>query len=133
MIGARVISATFRPRRVVDAVAQAERRAMFRGAAYVRTTAKRSLGRRTKSGKPSAAGRPPRSQTGALRRGIRFKVDKRNRATIGPAKSVVGTSASAHEFGGKYRGRRYDRRPFMRPTLERSQDRIAALWAASLR
>jgi hypothetical protein len=133
MIGARVTLATFDTRQVTRAAERAERQATFRGAAYVRSVARRSLGRPTKKRTPAPVGRPPRSQSGRLRRGIAFAVEGRGRAVIGAKASRLGKSGRAHEIGGRYKRRKYDRRPFMVPALERSTERVRELWRGSIR
>jgi len=102
-----------------------------RGAAVVRLTASRSIRKRKK---PSAAGRPPHTKRGQLRRGIRFAVDRSaGSAVIGPSVKAVGTSGAAHEFGGRYKGEQFDRRPFMGPALEKTADRLPKFWQASIK
>ena len=41
--------------------------------------------------------------------------------------------AAAHEFGGRFRQERYQKRPFMGPALERIRPRLARMWAGTLR
>lgn len=77
---------------------------------------------RTKKGKP---------RMGRLPAAILYDVEG-ERAVIGPRESVVGTSASAHEFGGEYKGQVFPQRPFARPALEKNLDRFAADWQYSL-
>jgi len=69
-----------------------------------------------------------------LKRSILFGVEKNRMAVvIGPAKSLIGISMTAHEFGGMYRRRKYPRRPLMGPTLEKAAPRLPALWADSVK
>ena len=83
---------------------------------------------------PSAPGEPPHTHTGALRVAILYAVEKLDeRVVIGPAFTGVGTSAMAHEFGGRYRKARYPKRPFMGPALEKVKDRLPRMWAGSIR
>ena len=82
----------------------------------VRLTARRSI---RQSPRASAAGTPPHTRRGLLRRAIVYAVEKyRQLVVIGPAYGMIGRSASAHEFGGRYRREHYRRRPFMGPALE---------------
>jgi len=105
--------------------------AMGHAAAAIRLTARRSIRRRQK---PSRAGDPPHTRKGQLRRAIFYHVDRqRQRAVIGPAYTGVGRSATAHEFGGRYRRERFPRRPFMGPALESNRDRLPQHWRASIR
>ena len=99
--------------------------------AAIRLTARRSIRR---SPKPSAVGRPPHTRRGLLRRAIVYAVDKyRQMAIIGPAYGIVGRSATPHEFGGRYKRQRYDRRPFMGPALDKTRNRLPRHWAGSIR
>ena len=52
---------------------------------------------------------------------------------IGPEHAKVGRSASAHEHGGRYKGQRYPKRPFMGPALETTTERLPRKWAGSVR
>ena len=94
--------------------------------AYVRTVARRKV----KPGdRPSLAGTPPHSRTGALKRGILFGVERRQASVvIGPSERFVGTSMAAHEFGGAYKRERYPKRPLMGPSLKESTPRLARMW-----
>lgn len=94
--------------------------------AYVRTVARRKA---HASPKPSTAGTPPHSSTGALKRGILFGVEKRRQsAVVGPSEKHVGTSMAAHEFGGGYKRERYPKRPLMGPSLKESVPHLAKMW-----
>ena len=111
---------------LVARVAKAAVDILRRMGAYVRTVARRKV--RT-SERPSPAGTPPHSRTGALRRGILFGVEKRRQSVvIGPSERFVGTSMSAHEFGGAYKRERYPKRPLMGPSLKESVPRLARMW-----
>ena len=90
---------------LIAKVANASIDILRRMGAYVRTVARRKV---KTSDKPSNPSSPPHSKTGALKRGILFGVEKREkRVIVGPGFKFVGTSASAHEFGGKYNKERY--------------------------
>ena len=52
---------------------------------------------------------------------------------VGPGFSFVGESASAHEFGGKYRKERYPKRPLIGPALKESAPHIAKMWDNAVR
>jgi hypothetical protein len=100
-------------------------------AAAIRLTARRSIRR---SPKESAAGTPPHTRRGLLKRALLYKVDKgKMSAVIGPAYSIVGRSGSAHEFGGKYYGRKYPKRAFLGPALKVNKPRISRFWSASIK
>jgi hypothetical protein len=103
-------------------------RSLNHAAAAIRLTARHSIRR---SPKESAAGTPPHTRRGLLKRALLYKVDKaRMTAVIGPAYSVAGRSGSAHEFGGKYYGRKYPKRQFMGPALKENQKRIPKFWSS---
>jgi len=106
-------------------------RSLSHAAAAIRLTARRSI---RKSESYSAPGTPPHTRRGLLRGAIVYGVEKAaGRALIGPTYERVGTSAMAHEFGGKYRKERYPRRAFMGPALEKVAPRLAGFWEASVR
>jgi hypothetical protein len=99
--------------------------------AALRLTARRSIRTRKKASPP---GTPPHTRRGQLKRAIAYAVDKqRGVVVIGPEREAVGTSGSAHEFGGRYRRERYPKRPYMGPALEKLQDRLPDFWANSVR
>ena len=107
-------------------VARASLDVLKRMGAYVRKVAQSKV--RT-SPKASQLGTPPHSRRGLLKRAILFGLEKRERRVlIGPGFRFVGTSASAHEFGGGYKGDRYPRRPLMGPSLKESAPHLARLW-----
>lgn len=97
-------------------------------AASIRKTAAGSIRRSKRAG---AAGGPPTTRRGQLRRAFRFDVSQED-AIVGPRYSIVGAAGAAHEFGGEYRGDHFDRRPFMLPALLENLDRFAGEWAGSI-
>ena len=101
---------------LVARIARAGRDILRRAGAYVRRVAQRKV---VTSPKPSTPGQPPHSRKGLLKRAILFASD---------GERSVGESASAHEFGGKYRRERYPKRPLMGPALKESAPRLAKLW-----
>lgn len=98
-----------------------------------RTRAKSRKGQKVRRARHAAspAGTPPFTQRGQLPNAIVFDITK-NSAVIGPRRSVVGESASAHEFGGSFKGGEYPERPFMGPGLERAAPRFAGSFAGSI-
>ncbi len=129
------VAMTIRTRSDVKKVLRKTRRANIESLAHagaaIRLTARRSI--RKREG-PSAPGKPPHTHTGALRSAVLYAVEKaRERVVIGPAFGGVGTSAMAHEFGGRYRKSRFPKRPFMGPALEKLRDRLPRMWAGSIR
>ena len=116
---------------LLGAVKYANRKAMRSVGAYVRKIAVNSVHRSRKS---SAAGAPPNTRRGLLKRSVLFGVETDGRSVvIGPAKSFIGISMTAHEFGGRFRGRNYPARPLMGPALEQSAPRLPKLWEDSIR
>lgn len=118
-------------KRVVKAARAGSIRSLGHAGASLRMTARRSI-RRAKDASPE--GTPPHTRKGQLRRAILFAVEKdRQTVVIGPDVAVVGTSGTAHEFGGQFRGGRYPKRSFMGPALEKIKDRLPKLWAGSVK
>jgi hypothetical protein len=52
-------------------------------------------------------------------------------AVIGPSFDKIGLVGHAHEFGGTFRGDRYEKRSFMGPAGEKVAPRMPSMWAAS--
>jgi hypothetical protein len=106
-------------------------RSLNHAAAAIRITARRSIRR---SPKESTAGTPPHTRRGLLKRSLLYNVDKaKMRAVIGPAYSIAGRSGSAHEFGGKYYGRKYPKRAFLGPALKINERRLPLFWRGSIK
>lgn len=128
MIGftAKVTDETAKVKQAVDRTAY---RNLGHAAASIRKAAIRLIRR---SAKPSAEGEPPHTREGALRRSIRFAVEDKFTAVIGPRASAVGQSASAHEHGGMYMGQEFSARPFMGPAMEENLDRFAKDWEGAV-
>ena len=107
-------------------VAKASVEILKRMGAYVRRVAQSKV--RT-SPKASQPGTPPHSRRGLLKRAILFGLERdKKRVLIGPGFRFVGTSASAHEFGGAYKGDRYPKRPLMGPSLRESLPHLSQMW-----
>ena len=87
-----------------------------------------------KSPSASAPGTPPHTRRGQLRRSVLYAVEKgKQSVVIGPDVRLVGTSATAHEFGGRYRREQYPKRRFMGPALEKTSAKLPRHWAGSVR
>lgn len=115
--------------------------------AYVMTTARRSLGRKRKDGKPSEPGKPPRAGS-AFRKSILFAYDPADRATVIGAVLLPGKATKdapeALERGKTTartvlvsRRRRkktvtYRPRPFMVPALEKRISDLPELWRGAI-
>ena len=124
------VKTRMKPRRVRKAVAKGNFESLNRAGAAVRLTARRSI-RRSK--KPSAPGKPPHTKKGAMRRAIMYSVEQaRSSVIIGPAAAMVGDSGKPHEHGGKYKGVRYAKRPFMGPAVTKLKSRLPRFWSASV-
>ena len=133
MIRMRVTTRFF-AKRVMNKVERAIIRSLFKAAGLIRITALRSIKKRKKDGAPSPPGKPPRTRFGRLREAILFAVDRRRQsAVIGPDFGMVGRSAVAHEFGGRYRRQQFDQRAFMGPALIKNKDKLPKMWAGSVR
>lgn len=116
---------------VLAAVKRGNAVALRRAGAYVRTTVRHGV---VKSAKSSAPGARPHTRRGLLKRSILFGVDStRQSVVIGPARSIIGISMTAHEFGGLYRRRNYPKRPFMGPALLKTAPQLPKLWEDSLK
>ena len=106
-------------------------KSLAHAAAGIRLIARRSIRR---SPNPSAPGTPPHTRKGRLKGAILYSVDQASEsAVIGPSHQGVGTSGSAHEFGGMYKGERYDKRPFMGPALQKELPKLPKHWAHSIK
>lgn len=114
---------------VVSRLDAAERRVFSRFGAFVRSDARRSM-RRTKSGKPSKPGRPPRVDVGFLKEFLYFIYEPReHEVLIGPV-LLAGSGSSTpvpglHEHGGTRRfpggfSVRYPARPYMKPAFNKN-------------
>ena len=102
-------------------------------ARLMRAIARNSIKRRS-GNRYADPGQPPKTRYGSIRNSILFDIDKkRQEALIGPVYSRIGPVAAAHEYGGFFRRRRYDARPFMRPALDKLIPRFPKLWRYSIR
>jgi len=121
----------FDDRGIFAAVQNGNNLALRRAGAYIRKAARNRI---TTSGKASAPGSPPHTRQGVLKQALLFGVEKRRESVvIGPAESIIGTAMVAHEFGGRYRKRRYPKRPLMGPTLQRTATKLPDLWEKSVK
>jgi hypothetical protein len=131
------VTVKLKPREGIDVkrVKRTVDRSTFRGLGHaggaIRLTARRSI---RKSKKASPPGMPPHTRQGQLKRAVVYAVEKsKQRVVIGPTHELVGPSAMAHEFGGRFRGDQYPKRPLMGPALEKNLDRLPKFWAGSVR
>lgn len=121
----------FDERRILVAVQRGGNAALRRAGAYIRKAARNKV---SASDKASAPGTPPHTRTGLLKNSLLFGVEKKRQSVvIGPAESMIGTAMTAHEFGGRYRKRRYPRRPLMKPTLEKTVSKLPSLWEKAVK
>lgn len=110
---------------VIDATDKATRSVLVKAGAFVRRRARSSIRRPGKSQatRVSQPGRPPKDQTGTLKRSILFGYERATESVvIGPSAQYGARDnvvPSLLEVGGLNRkGQRYKPRPFMVPALE---------------
>ena len=116
----------FDERRILVAVRRGNNVALRRAGAYIRKAARNRV---SQSERSSIPGTPPNTRRGLLKNSLLFGVEKnRESVVIGPAESIIGTAAHPHEFGGRYKKRRYPKRPLMGPTLEKSVSKLPRMW-----
>jgi len=121
----------FDPKKLKRAAKAGAIKSLGHAGAAIRLVARRSI---KKSKQPSNPGSPPNTRKGRIKNAIKYAVsaDKQS-VVIGPDVEVAGTSAKAHEFGGRYKREQYDKRPFMGPALEKTKERLPAMWAGSVK
>jgi hypothetical protein len=130
MVGARVKTKDDFAK-VVKAARKANIETLGHAGGYIRKVAQHSI---RQSPKPSAPGTPPHTRRGQIKRAVVYAVEKdRQSVVIGPSADLVGTSAVAHEFGGRYRREVYPRRPFMGPALEETKPKLPSMWSGSVK
>ena len=123
----------------------ATRRVLSKFGAFVRRAARSSIRTRQRA---SAAGQPPSSHTGLLKKFIFFGYDRsRQSVVIGPQRlnQKVGDAPQALEYGGTstvvegLRGKRKKRRvkiaarPYMKPAFEQEKPKLPAMWRDTIR
>lgn len=114
----------------------------IKGVAYTLMVLAKASIVRTKKGKwgASSPGSPPHTRgipRKSLKAAIYYDVDKqKGSAVIGPRHSFVAAVGELHEKGGTRRGKRgsrkYPKRPFMQPALERALPMIPAKFRSGL-
>jgi hypothetical protein len=131
------VKVKLKPREGIDAkrVKRSVDRSTFRNLGHaggaIRLIARRSI---RKSKTASTPGTAPHTRQGQLKRAVVYAVEKsKQKVVIGPTHELVGPSAMAHEFGGRFRGDQYPKRPLMGPALEKSLDRLPKFWTGSVR
>ena len=75
-------------------------------------------------------------KAGRLKQAIGFDVNRRKLdAIIGARKSIVGIVGETHEFGKRFRGKKFPKRPYQRPALLKASqnEKIAKFWQDSIR
>ena len=94
----------FTPEQLKRKTQQGTFRSLGHAGAAIRLTAKRSIRRRKKSSSP---GSPPHTQTGRLKRSIRYEIDRSQpNIVVGPVNEIAGRLWNLHEFGGVAKRRR---------------------------
>lgn len=135
-----VVGANIDRRKLAQAAARANKRALTKVGAFVRRRARSSIRKRKRISRP---GQPPSGHTGKLRKLILFGYDPAGPSVvIGPRPTRSGSDApQALEHGGRYprssHGRRvvyrYRARPFMGPALSAEQSNIPDKWRDSVK
>jgi len=82
--------------RLIEAARRATFKNMNHAGGYIRRVAMNSIKKRKTSSKP---GEPPNTQTGRLRRAIRYAVEGDYGVVIGPALNEIGQIGAVHEHG----------------------------------
>lgn len=130
-------------RAVVRAYERGERRALIRGAAYIRGMAKRRMRRRSRASRP---GEGPTVRKGQLKQFLLYAHEPlRHTAVIGPKQLGSSDTPEALEHGktvsrwvgrGSKRRRQrvdYDARPSTMPALAQGKDRLPSFWQGAIR
>ncbi len=132
----------FDRKKILDSTSRAERRALSRMGAFVRTKARDLLAKRRKRRSPP--GQPPGLWTGLLRKFVFFSYEPSKKSVvIGPTliNGRTGRVPEVLEYGGteqieingKRVAARYAGRPYMHPALEIEQKRLPGLLEGSVR
>lgn len=148
MIDMRIKAMFFDRPQVQKAVSHANRRALSRAGAFVRTRARTSMRKRRGTSRP---GQPPYAHEGSLRRMILFGYEpSRETVVVGPVGFRSSDAPNVLEFGGRttvVRRRRSSRmgqrviktrvriaaRPYMAPALDKERPNLPPLWRNSVR
>ena len=141
MIGITTKATFFDRKAVTGAVDRTTRRVLSKFGAFVRTGARSSIRKRRAV---SAAGQPPSSHAGLLKKLIYFGYEPtRKSVVIGPtplhgtAKAPPlleeGGTVDRRDRKGRRRRLRYRARPFMGPALKRELPKLPAMWAGSVK
>ena len=129
-IKAQLTGLRFDQGKIRRATDRANRKNLFRAAASIRLTARRSIRRRKG---PSRKGTPPHTHTGRIKKAIMFAVESNDNAVIGPTVERIGQAGGAHEHGERFKGDRFDKRPFMGPALEKMRTKLPKRWQGSVK
>jgi hypothetical protein len=142
MLDLRIKQMFFDRPNVKRAVDAARRRVLSKAGAFIRQTARTSIRKRKGT---SAAGSPPYSHVGLLRKFILFGYDRQSESVVvGPVGFRASTAPRVLERGGtttvarRRRGKRTDRRvriaarPYMYPALEKERPKLPELWRNSV-
>lgn len=152
------VRTNFRREAVKRAVDKANFNSLGRAGAFVRQVMRRSIRKRKRGGKPSAPGAPPKTAAPdfAFRNAILFELSpQKDDVAIGPTFGGFGKVGKIHEEGGtviakqrtfeenaqgevtrvttKKVRKKYPRRPFAVPALDKARPRLPRLWANSVK
>lgn len=97
------VTTTFDTRKLQQKVAAASFRSLGHAGGAIRLTARRSIRRRKTTSQP---GSPPHTQTGRLKRSIRYEVVDATTVVVGPVNELAGKIWNLHEFGGRTQRRK---------------------------
>jgi phage gpG-like protein len=97
------VTTKFDARKIQLKVAAASFRSLGHAGGAIRLTARRSIRRRKTTSQP---GNPPHTQTGRLKRSIRYEVIDGDTVVVGPVNELAGKIWNLHEFGGKTQRRK---------------------------
>lgn len=131
---------------VMSAKGRAERRAMSKFGAFVRTDSRRSIRYRRPVPKDamlranqvrySRPGRPPfsREKSGPMKK-IFFAYEAREGSVvIGPLGFAKSPVPALHEYGGRdRRGASFPARPYMRPAFDRTKEKLPQIWRDAIK
>ena len=126
---------SFNYKKVWTEIRNAEIRSLTHAAGAMRLAARKSI-ITTPRVNPAAAGAPPHTRKGKLRRAILYSVLEEGGesvAYIGPAFNLIGLIGKVHEFGVPSEGKDYPKRPFMGPALKLVENRLPEFFSGSVR
>jgi len=117
--------------RIILAEGKAEARMLAPAAYGIRKTAIALI--EIHGGRPAPVGHAVHSRAGTARVSMAYDRNKdTSTAVIGPRYSILGASLSAHEFGLRWMGYHYKKRPTMGPALAANLSKIPRGFAGKI-